>query len=99
MIQKLSREQRLRKTRQMVRVPISLDLLAKHLLNSHVISKLEVAEGIPADSIFITAYNSMETMDTFFIFAHELFEEVAEGSALPIKDIVIKEIYPPQETD
>lgn len=99
MPKKISREQLLRKERRMICVPVNIEVVAKHLLRPQENRRLEIVEGLPPDSIFITAFYSMEYMDPFFVFAHELFEEVPESERLPIKSIVMKEVNLDDEDD
>jgi hypothetical protein len=78
--------------RRLVRVPVDIEVIARQLLRPSGSSRLEVMDGIPPNSIFITAYYSPESQDAFFVFAHELFEKIEFGEVLPVKHLTMEEI-------
>ena len=92
MPKKQSREQILRKERRLVRVPVDIEILAKSLIDPNPDYRLGLASTIPANSVFITAYYSPEYMNAFFVFGHELFDEVPEGEALIVKEVAIQKV-------
>lgn len=99
MPRKLSREQILRKERRLVRVPVTIEMLVKNILRPQDNYRYQLVSGIPSDSVFITAYLGLNEYTTFFVFAHELFEEIPEGETLPVKDVVLKEVKLNDEDD
>jgi hypothetical protein len=92
MAKNLSREQILRKERRLVRVPVDIEILAKGLIDPNPDYRLGLASTIPANSVFITAYYSPEYMKAFFVFGHELFDEVPEAETLTIKEVPIQKV-------
>ena len=62
-----------------------LDLMTEGNTTAGIITTVE---GLPKDAKFIRDYYDYQVGQVCFVFSHDSFDEVSEGSMIPVKQVV-----------
>lgn len=85
-----SRIEKLRKERRLGVVPVSIEVMAQHLLTpAHGVKVV----GLPIDAVYVTAYYSPESYGLNMVYGHESFDKVPEGVDIPILQVIYTEYW------
>ncbi len=81
------RYEKLRSERRFVTVSVDVNIFGTMLLRG--IDHTITVDGLPEDAIFVTAERETQSQPFGFIYLHESFEQVPEGSRAPIQFVTL----------
>jgi hypothetical protein len=85
------------KTRNIVRVPVHMDLFQDFITQSNDLRITYCSKGLPEDAVWVGTTWDIERMTIFMFFAHETFAPVDEGAIPPDLTPMLGHIYPTYE--
>jgi hypothetical protein len=89
-----TRFEKLKQERRYVRVPIDLDMLGEMIAPVKSTPDYQTRiEGLPGDAMFIDAATSPMERAVSFVYAHESFEPVPIGVAIPPQEVLLTRTY------